>query len=63
MYLSEWFLTWVGWTLFDLNFGILIPKVTGADDIRLFHPIILINVILKFISKAYAALLSRLQTV
>jgi hypothetical protein len=39
-----------------LNFGILslIPKVAGADDIRLFRPIALINVIFKLVSKAYA---------
>jgi hypothetical protein len=37
------------------NFGILslIPKVQGADDIRLFLPIALINVIFKFVAKAY----------
>jgi hypothetical protein len=39
-----------------LNFGVLslIPKVPGADSIKLFRPIALINVIFKFISKAYA---------
>ena len=43
-----------------LNFGILtlIPKVPGAEDIRQFHPIALINVIFKFIAKAYALRLS-----
>jgi hypothetical protein len=39
-----------------LNFGILslLPKVTGADSIKLFRPIALINVVSKFISKAFA---------
>jgi mannosylglycoprotein endo-beta-mannosidase len=39
-----------------LNFGVLslIPKVQGADDIRQFRPIALINVIFKFVAKAYA---------
>jgi hypothetical protein len=43
-----------------LNFGILslIPKVAGADDIRQFRPIALINVIFKLVSKAYATRLS-----
>jgi hypothetical protein len=43
-----------------LNFGILtlIPKVHGADDITLFRPIALINVIFKFVAKAYAIRLS-----
>jgi hypothetical protein len=43
-----------------LNFGILtlIPKVHGADDIRMFRPIALINVIFKFVAKAYAIRLS-----
>jgi hypothetical protein len=39
-----------------LNFGILsfLPKVPGADSIKLFWPIALINVVFKFISKAFA---------
>jgi hypothetical protein len=39
-----------------LNFGVisLIPKVKGAEDIKQFRPIALINVIFKFIAKAYA---------
>jgi hypothetical protein len=39
-----------------LNFGILLllPKVPGADSIKLFRPIALINVVFKFISKAFA---------
>jgi hypothetical protein len=39
-----------------LNFGIisLIPKVKGADSIKQFRPIALINVIFKFVAKAYA---------
>jgi hypothetical protein len=43
-----------------LNFGILslIPKVLGADDIKQFRPIALINVIFKLVSKAYAIGLS-----
>jgi hypothetical protein len=43
-----------------LNFGILslIPKVPGADDIKQFRPIALINVIFELISKAYAIRLS-----
>jgi hypothetical protein len=43
-----------------LYFGILnlISKVQGADDIKLFRPIALINVIFKFIAKAYAIQLS-----
>ena len=43
-----------------LNFGVLtlIPKVVGADDIRQFRPIALINVIFKFVAKAFALRLS-----
>jgi hypothetical protein len=43
-----------------LKFGILslIPKVAGAEDIKEFKPIALINVIFKFIAKAYAIRLS-----
>jgi hypothetical protein len=43
-----------------LNFGILsfIPKVPGADNIKQFWPIALINVIFKLVSKAYAFRLS-----
>jgi hypothetical protein len=43
-----------------LNFGVLslIPKVHGEDYIKQFRPIALINVIFKFISKAYAIRLS-----
>jgi hypothetical protein len=43
-----------------LNFGILtlILKVQGADDIRQFRPIAPINVIFKFVAKAYAIQLS-----
>jgi hypothetical protein len=43
-----------------LNFGILtlIPKITGAEDIKHFRPIALINVIFKFVAKAYATRLS-----
>ena len=39
-----------------LNFGILslIPKVAGAESIKQFRPIALINVIFKFVAKAYA---------
>jgi hypothetical protein len=45
-----------------LNFGILtlIPKVKGADSIKQFRPIALINVIFKFIAKAYAIRLAPL---
>ncbi|KAK1615442.1 hypothetical protein QYE76_020959 [Lolium multiflorum] len=45
-----------------LNFGILslIPKVAGADSIKQFRPIALINVIFKFIAKAYAIRLAPL---
>jgi hypothetical protein len=43
-----------------LNFGVLslLPKVPGADSIKLFRPIAPINVIFKFISKAFAIRLS-----
>ena len=43
-----------------LNFGVLtlIPMVQGAEDIRQFRPIALINVIFKFVAKAYAIRLS-----
>jgi hypothetical protein len=39
-----------------LNFGVLslLPKVPRADSIKLFRPIALINVVFKFISKAFA---------
>jgi hypothetical protein len=39
-----------------LNFGILslLPKVPAADSIKLFRPIALINVVFKFITKAFA---------
>jgi hypothetical protein len=45
-----------------LNFGVisLIPKVQGADTIKQFRPIALINVIFKFIAKAYATRLAPL---
>jgi mannosylglycoprotein endo-beta-mannosidase len=45
-----------------LNFGIisLIPKVKCADSIKKFRPIALINVIFKFVTKAYAIRLSPL---
>jgi mannosylglycoprotein endo-beta-mannosidase len=45
-----------------LNFGIisLIPKVKGADSIKQFWPIALINVIFKFVAKAYAIRLAPL---
>jgi hypothetical protein len=45
-----------------LNFGILslIPKVKEADSIKQFRPIALINVIFKFVSKAYASRLAPL---
>jgi hypothetical protein len=43
-----------------LNFGILslIPKVLGAESIKQYRPIALINVIFKFVSKAVANRLS-----
>jgi hypothetical protein len=43
-----------------LNFGILslLPKVVGADSIKQFRPIALINVIFKFVPKAVANRLS-----
>jgi hypothetical protein len=43
-----------------LNFGVLslIPKVPGADNIKQYRPIALINVIFKLVSKAYAVRLS-----
>jgi hypothetical protein len=43
-----------------LNFGILslIPKVEGADSIKQYRPIALINVIFKMVAKAYASRLS-----
>jgi hypothetical protein len=43
-----------------LNFGILslIPKVPGADNIKQYRPIALINVIFKIVAKAYAMRLS-----
>jgi hypothetical protein len=43
-----------------VNFGILslIPKVPGADNIKQFRPIALINVIFKLVSNAYAVRLS-----
>jgi hypothetical protein len=38
-----------------VNFGVLalVPKVLGADSIKQYRPIALINVIFKFIVKAY----------
>jgi retron-type reverse transcriptase len=43
-----------------LNFAVisLLPKVPSADSIKLFHPIALINVIFKFISKAFSSRLT-----
>jgi hypothetical protein len=43
-----------------LNFGILslIPKVSGADSIKQYRPIALINVVFKFIAKAFATRLA-----
>jgi hypothetical protein len=38
----------------------LIPKVKGADDIKQFRPIALINVIFKIVAKAYAIRLAPL---
>jgi hypothetical protein len=45
-----------------LNFGILslIPKVQGADEVKQFRPIALINVVFKFVAKAYAIRLASL---
>ncbi|KAK1685344.1 hypothetical protein QYE76_046192 [Lolium multiflorum] len=45
-----------------LNFGVisLIPKVHGTDTIKQFKPIALINVIFKFVAKAYATRLAPL---
>jgi hypothetical protein len=45
-----------------LNYGIisLIPKVKGADSIKQFRPIALINVIFKFVEKAFAIRLAPL---
>jgi hypothetical protein len=45
-----------------LNFGIisLIPKVKGADSIKQFRPIALINVIFKFVAKAFTIRLAPL---
>jgi hypothetical protein len=45
-----------------LNFGIisLIPKVKGADLIKQFRPIALINIIFKFVAKAFAIRLAPL---
>ena len=39
-----------------LNYGVitLIPKVSGASDIRQFRPIIVINVIFRILAKGYA---------
>jgi hypothetical protein len=43
-----------------LNFGILylLPKVVGAESIKQYRPIAIINVIFKFIAKAVANRLS-----
>jgi hypothetical protein len=43
-----------------LNFGILslLPKVPGADNIKQYRPIALINVIFKLVSKAFACRLT-----
>ncbi|KAK1686874.1 hypothetical protein QYE76_047722 [Lolium multiflorum] len=45
-----------------LNFGVisLIPKVQGADTIKQFRPTTLINIIFKFVAKAYATRLTPL---
>jgi hypothetical protein len=45
-----------------LSFGIitLIPKVKGAESIKQFRPIALINVIFKFVAKAFAIRLAPL---
>jgi hypothetical protein len=46
-----------------LNYGIitLIPKVKGADTIKKFWPIALINIIFKFVAKAFAIRLAPLS--
>ena len=43
-----------------LNYGVLslIPKVPGAESIKQYRPIALINVIFKLVAKAYATRLS-----
>jgi hypothetical protein len=45
-----------------LNSGILtlIPKVQGADEVKQCRPIALINVVFKFVAKAYAIRLASL---
>jgi hypothetical protein len=45
-----------------LNYGIisLIPKVKGAESIKQYRPIALINVIYKFLAKAYVSRLAPL---
>jgi hypothetical protein len=46
-----------------LNYGIitLIPKVKGVDTIKQFRPIALINIIFKFVAKAFAIRLAPLS--